>query len=127
MICNGAACCFHICCVAAHPPTPYHTTCHSTHHTHLPLALAARFSRTAALVAQPTAHPTPPAAAAMAGAGNTSTSTSSWRLDFGSVEHTVRPSSKLDPPGYDAAVARDWVRVCAATCTQLQPTQPQRV
>jgi hypothetical protein len=40
-------------------------------------------------------------------ASSTGTS-SSWKLDFSSVE-CLRSSSKLDPPGYDSALARDWV------------------
>ncbi|KAF8065587.1 ER membrane protein complex subunit 4 [Scenedesmus sp. PABB004] len=31
-----------------------------------------------------------------------------WRMDFGSVEG-LRHANKLDPPGFDAAAARDWV------------------
>lgn len=37
--------------------------------------------------------------------------TTGWKLDFSSVEG-LKPSAKLDPPGYDSALSRDWVGIC---------------
>jgi hypothetical protein len=51
-------------------------------------------------------------------AGNTGSS-SGWKLDFSSVEG-LKPSTKSDPPGYDSALARDWVG-SASVWSSLQP------
>lgn len=55
--------------------------------------------------------------------GTASSSTSSWKLDFSTVEG-LKPSSKLDPPGYDSALARDWV---AGTSSQGKRKDPKLI